>query len=119
MFLLFRAILDTYGCSQAKGQIGAAASVLCHSHNNAGSKLCCDIYHSLWQHQILSLLSEAGDQTRILMDSSWVRNLLSHNRNYFFFFLGPHLWHMEVSRLEVECELQLWAYTTATATPDP
>ena len=36
-----------------------------------------------------------------------------------FFFLGPHLWHMEVSRLEVESELQLLAYTTATATPDP
>ena len=32
-----------------------------------------------------------------------------------FFFLGPHLWHMEVSRLEVESELQLLAYTTATA----
>ena len=40
---------------------------------------------------------------------------------YFFFsvcFLGPHLWHMEVPRLEVESELQLLAYATATATPD-
>ena len=26
-----------------------------------------------------------------------------------------HLWHMEVPRLEVELELQLLAYTTATA----
>ena len=34
------------------------------------------------------------------------------------FFLGPHLWHMEVLRLGVELELQLQAYTTATATPD-
>ena len=35
-----------------------------------------------------------------------------------FVFLGPHLWHMEVPRLGVELELQLPAYTTATATPD-
>uniref|UniRef100_A0A8D1DAL5 Uncharacterized protein n=1 Tax=Sus scrofa TaxID=9823 RepID=A0A8D1DAL5_PIG len=42
--------------------------------------------------------------------------------NFFFFFfcfLGPLLWHMEVPRLGVESELQLPAYTTATATPDP
>ena len=49
----------------------------------------------------------------------------------FFVFLGPHTWHMEVSRLGVQTELQLPAYTTATqdprcvfdlhlmATPDP
>ena len=36
-----------------------------------------------------------------------------------FFFLGPHPRYMEVSRLEVKSELQLLAYTTATATPDP
>ena len=34
--------------------------------------------------------------------------------NFFFaFFLGPHLWHMEVSRLGVKTELQLPAYATA------
>ena len=36
----------------------------------------------------------------------------------FFVFLGPHVWHMEVPRLEVKMELKLLAYTTATATPD-
>ena len=36
----------------------------------------------------------------------------------FFFFLGLHLWHMEVPRLRVKSELQLPAYSTATATPD-
>ena len=36
----------------------------------------------------------------------------------FFVFLGPHLWHMEVPRPGVELELQLPAYTTATAMPD-
>ena len=42
--------------------------------------------------------------------------------NFFFVFLpffGPLPWHMEVPRLEVKSELQLAAYTTATATQDP
>ena len=34
------------------------------------------------------------------------------------FFLGPHLWHMEVLRLGVQLELQLPAYVTATAMQD-
>ena len=33
--------------------------------------------------------------------------------------LGPHLWHMEVARLGVKSELQLPAYLTTTAMPDP
>ena len=41
---------------------------------------------------------------------------------FFFFFgllLGPYLQHMEVPRLGVESELQLPAYTIATAISDP
>ena len=38
---------------------------------------------------------------------------------FFFCFLGPHLWHMEVPRLGVELELQLPAYTIAAAMQDP
>ena len=37
----------------------------------------------------------------------------------FFVFLGPHLQHTEVPRLGVESEVQLPAYTTATAMKDP
>ena len=37
---------------------------------------------------------------------------------FFFVFLGPYPWHMEVSRLGAELELQLLAYTTATAMTD-
>ena len=37
----------------------------------------------------------------------------------FLVFLGLHLQHMEFPRLGVQLELQLWAYTTATATTDP
>ena len=32
-------------------------------------------------------------------------------------FLGPHSWHMEISRLGFKSELQLLAYTTATWNP--
>ena len=35
-----------------------------------------------------------------------------------FFILGPHPQHREVPRLGVESELQLPAYSSATATPD-
>ena len=38
---------------------------------------------------------------------------------YFFVFLGPNWQHMEVPRLGVKLELQLLAYTTATAIQDP
>ena len=33
-------------------------------------------------------------------------------------FLGPHVWHMEVTRLGVQLEPQLLAYARATATCD-
>ena len=35
------------------------------------------------------------------------------------FLLGPHVLHMEVPGLEVKLQLQLPAYTTATAWPNP
>ena len=35
-----------------------------------------------------------------------------------FFFLGPHLWLMEIPRPRIKSELQLPAYITATATQD-
>ena len=38
---------------------------------------------------------------------------------HFFFFLGPHLQHMDVTQLGVELKLQLLAYATATAMLDP
>ena len=38
---------------------------------------------------------------------------------HFFDFLGPPMWHTEVTRLGVEMELQLPAYITATAARGP
>ena len=40
-------------------------------------------------------------------------------KGLFFFFLEPHPQHREVPRLGVQLELQLLAYATATARPDP
>ena len=48
-------------------------------------------------------------------DAVAINNILYY---FILFFLGPHLWHMEVPRLGVESELQLLAYATVTATPD-
>ena len=39
-FLLFRATGVAYGSSQARGQIGAVAAGLCHSHSNTKSEPC-------------------------------------------------------------------------------
>ena len=41
----------------------------------------CNLHYSSWQCQILNPLSEAGDQTHILMDTSQILNPLSHNGN--------------------------------------
>ena len=32
----------------------------------------CDLHHSSWQWRIINPLSEARDQTRVLVDTSWV-----------------------------------------------
>ena len=50
----------------------------------------------------------------------YIQKYTEHKSFFFSFcFLGPFLWHMEVPNLGVESELQLPAYTTATATPEP
>ena len=48
---------------------------------NMDPSLICGLHHSSQQHQNLNPLSEARDQTHIMMDASRVLNLLSHNRN--------------------------------------
>ena len=81
LFLLFRATPAAYGTSLARSWIGAAAAGLCHSCNNIGSKL-----HLQPTPQLLAMpdpqLREWGqDQTCILLNTSWILNLLSHNKN--------------------------------------
>lgn len=52
-----RAAPAAYPSYWARGQIGAEAAGLSHSHSNTGSKCIFDLCHNLWQH--LNLLSEA------------------------------------------------------------
>ena len=61
-----------YGDSQGRGQIGAVAAGLHHSHNNVGSELLLQPTAQLMQHQILNPLSKARDRTHVLMDTSQV-----------------------------------------------
>ena len=61
-----------YGGSQARGWITATAAGLCHSHSNARCKLHLQPHHSSKQRWIPNPLSEAMDQNRNLMVSSWI-----------------------------------------------
>ena len=82
----FRATPVVYGSSQTRDQTGAA----CHSHSNTGSKPYL-WHHSSHKYRIFNSLWEAKDQTRILMDTSWVHHLLSHDGNSHKWFLRPYL----------------------------
>ena len=58
-----------------------------------------DLHHSLWQCQILNALSEARDQTCILMETSRIPFFLFFFFFFFFFFLWPLPRHLGVPRL--------------------
>ena len=66
-FLLFRVTPMAYGCSQARGRIGATLLASTPATVTGNPSLTCDIYHSSWQCQIPDPLSEARDRTHILM----------------------------------------------------
>ena len=72
---LFRVTPTAHGDSQARGQIGAAATGLCHSHSKAGPSHVCDLHQRSQKCLILSPLSEVRDQTCILMDTSQINFL--------------------------------------------
>ena len=58
-------------------RLGVESELLLPAYITATAKwdlsCVCDLHHSSWQYQILSLLSEASDQTCILMDTSQIR----------------------------------------------
>ena len=89
LFCLFRAVPVAYGSSQARGQLGAVAAGLHHSHNSTRSE------------PVLNPLNKAREWTRVLMDTSWVLLPLHHHRNselcgVFLFVFWPYLWQVEV-----------------------
>ena len=106
---------------ESKLQLPAYATATAMPDLSSICNLCC----SLQQCGILNPLSEARDQTCNLMvprENRFCHALMGTPGLVFFFlfvcffvFLGPRPWHMEVLRLGVELEVQLLAYTTATA----
>ena len=74
LFCFIRSTSSEYGSSQARGQIGATAASLHHSHSNGGSELHCNLHHSSWQRQIPDPQMEARGQICILMVRSRVRS---------------------------------------------
>ena len=100
----------------------------------------CDAHHCSRQRRILNPLSEARDQAtpswklvgfvsatpqrELLLSERWASDFtsfapISWLALLLLVFSGLRLRHMEVPRLGVKLELQLPAYTTATATGDP
>ena len=78
------------------------------------SLLCCH-FSSFQEHQTSPYLYHV-----VIMETSEAQELVSliFSFSFFFFFfviLGLHPWNMEVPKIGVESELQLPAYTTATA----
>ena len=114
----------TYRSSQVEAELQLLASTTAKATPDPSH--ICNLRHRSRQHRIPNSLGEARDGTCILMDACWIINPLSHPGNspdniflFFFFFLGPHPWLLEIPRLGVKSELQLPAYTTAIATQDP
>ena len=70
-----------------------------------------------WSPNLLLEPSTIALQCRATLPNLWIGFI--PKAHLFFGFLGPHPRHMEVTRLGVELELELPAYTTATATQDP
>ena len=59
-----------------------------------------NISHQAWLQDFFPLWWE------LLRSTLWA--IFKHILQYFFFFLWPHLWHMEVPRIGIESELELW-----------
>ena len=60
----------SYGSSQARGHIRAAAEACATAMAIPDPSHICDLCHILRQHQILNPLSKARDQTHILMETT-------------------------------------------------
>ena len=61
-----------YRGAQARGQIGATATGLHHSHSTPDLSHIWELHHSSWHGWILNPLNRARDWTHILMDTSQI-----------------------------------------------
>ena len=134
LFAISWAAPAAYGGSQARGLIGAVATGLLQSHSNTGSKPRLQSTPQLTatpdpqpteQGQGLNPQPHGSSSDSLTTEPQ--RELLFLFFYFLFLFLffvflpflGPLPQHMEVPRLGVKLELQLPAYTTATAMQDP
>ena len=146
-FCLFRATPAAYGSSQARGQIRTAAAILHHSsgqhqilnwlsevrfqnhvfmdtsqvhYHGATSATPHDGLFNCLSTFILQLVFHSMKQlvSTHILTHIYVVSTFSLYFIYLFFFLGPHLGHMEVPRLGDESAQQLPTYGTAAAMPD-
>ena len=69
LFFLFRATPVAHGNSWTRGRTGAAAAGIHRSHSNTDPSCICNLCCSLRQCWTLNPLSEARDQTHILMET--------------------------------------------------
>ena len=114
----------TYGIRKLQG------SDLSHSCSNTGTLTCCEGWS--WNACLSSNPSHWRDNAGSLTychsgNSSMLSFLIAILKNtsflffflFLFVFLGVHPQHMQVPMPGIKSELQLLAYTTATAMPDP
>ena len=82
-FLLyfFRVVPAAYGSSQVRVRLKVQLLAYTIPTAMQDSSHVCDLQHTSWQPWVLNPLSEARDQTCILMDTSQGHNPLSHNGN--------------------------------------
>ena len=90
LFCLFRSIPTAYGSSQSRGQFGATAANLHHSHSNAGSE------PHLWPTpQLMAMPKSLTHWVRpgIESSTSWfpVRFVSAAPQRELFFFFSPDL----------------------------
>ena len=107
-FFLFIAAPAAYVYSQARGWIGAAAASLHHSHIRSQLHL----WPTPWLMATPSFnpLSKTRDWTCILMDASWILNLVSFSGNSqpsFFLVSFLHFWQEGSPTLNVHWYINL------------
>ena len=117
IYFYFLATPVTYGSSQARGRIGAAAAGLCHSHSKVGFQPHLRPTPQLMVTPDPWPTEQGQGLNPILMDTSQIcfccttmgtpilAFLFSGFVYLFFVFLGLHLQHREIPRLGNESEL--------------
>ena len=113
-------LLSRFICDHKHWDSGRLCYIKSTSRTNG--KRRGDYYRAL-QRNIIPFSNPVTLQSQVIVKcspqkSSFFNFFLLNSIIYLFiaFFIGPHIWYMEVPRLGVKLELQLPAYTTAIVT---